>query len=77
MSSSTFVYKMNDFDTMDSLIALLRFLETRECRQFMQEANRIKKRKEVTERFRNLLKREAFFHTVDSKMMEGRDFLYD
>jgi len=43
----------------------------------MEEANRIKKRKEVTERFRNLLKREAFFKTVDSNMMGGRDFLYD
>ena len=77
MSSSTFVYKMNDFDTVDSLIALLRFLETPECRQFMEEANRIKKRKEVTERFRNILKRNAYFQTVDAKMMEGRDFLYD
>ena len=77
MSSSTFVYKMHDYDTMDSLIALLRFLETRECRQFMEEANRIKKRKEVTERFRNLLKREVFFKTIDAKMMGGRDFLYD
>ena len=77
MSSSTFVYKMHDYDTLDSLIALLRFLETRECRQFMQEASRIKKRKEVTDRFRNLLKREEFFQKADVKLAEGRDFLYD
>jgi hypothetical protein len=68
---------MHDFDTLDSLIALLRFLETPECRRFMEEANRIKKRKEVTERFRNVLKREAFFQTFDPKMTEGKDFLYD
>jgi hypothetical protein len=43
----------------------------------MQEASRIKKRKEVTDRFRNLLKREEFFQKADVKLAEGRDFLYD
>ena len=68
---------MHDYDTLDSLIALLRFLETPACREFMQEANRVKKRKEVTDRFRNLLKRDAFFQKADVKLAEGRDFLYD
>lgn len=72
-------------DTIETLTRELKYLETRECRSSMGEAERIVLRRIITERFRNLLKaRDVFrqFTRIASKSgtdmgdMDNMDFLY-
>jgi len=48
-------------DNYDILLSRLKWLETAECRQCMDEEKRVAVRKEVTDRFRNMLQVQAVF----------------
>ena len=66
---------------MEMLTARLRFLETRECRELLSEEARVEQRRDVTQRFRNLLKREEMYKADDARRkaeakLYGIDELY-
>jgi len=42
-------------------------LETRECRELLSEEARVEQRRDVTQRFRNLLKREEMYKVDDAR----------
>jgi hypothetical protein len=72
---------MHPYDTIEMLTARLRFLETRECRNLLSEEARVEQRRDVTQRFRNLLKREEMYKVDDARRkaaakMYGVDELY-
>lgn len=69
-------YSNVQYDTEESLTAMLRFLETRECRKFMQEENRVAQRRSVTERFRALLRRNEIFRGMAAAKTMSRDEIY-
>ena len=51
---------INTTDVLSDLIYKLRYLETPECRNLMNEEDRIKERQHVTENFRNALRIKSF-----------------
>uniref|UniRef100_A0A6C0DT68 Uncharacterized protein n=1 Tax=viral metagenome TaxID=1070528 RepID=A0A6C0DT68_9ZZZZ len=56
-------------ETYDILLARLKWLETPECRQCMEEEKRIAVRKEITERFRKVLQTQAVFANLHGSTM--------
>ena len=62
MSSHSLTIKIPIVDSMEILISKLRFLETKECRGMLPEADRVKVRALVTQQFRQALKLKEFTH---------------
>ena len=64
MSSHGLTIQIPIVDSMDNLISKLRFLETKQCRAMLPEADRVKVRALVTQQFRQVLKFKEFTHKV-------------
>ena len=61
MNTGSRTVQIHPYDTMEMLTARLRFLETRECRNLLSEEARVAQRRDVTQRFKDLLKREEMY----------------
>ena len=76
MSSHGLTIKIPVQDSMEVLIAKLRFLETKECRGMLPEADRIKVRADVTQQFRQALKFKEFTHKATAAGDYSREDIY-
>ena len=67
MNTGSRTVQIHPYDTMEMLTARLRFLETRECRNLLSEEARVAQRRDVTQRFKDLLKREEMYKIDDAR----------